>query len=280
MEFTSMNGLVKSVARVLDVLELLSSRPEPIRLNELVARLGIPKSSAHALVATLVARGYLSKDSGDRYAIVESFRLGFGWVGGFEGFLTSVSTPIVERIRDELNETVFVCVRTEQQNARLITKAVSRQPIRYDASDQDALPGYGTVMGRVLLAWQTPDKVDAYFARTELLPFNDKTSTTEAQIRAALAKIRQDGYGTIVDEYFSGGAGIAAPIRNAAGDVVAVLDIATVTARYELRRAEMLAAVLDGAARISARLGYRHEHRADTATGPTPNTEMTIQGDA
>jgi DNA-binding IclR family transcriptional regulator len=275
-----MNGLIKSAARVLDVLELLSSRPEPIRLNELVARLGIPKSSAHALVTTLVARGYLSKDSGDRYAIVESVRLGFGWVGGLEGFLTSVSTPIVERIRDELNETVFVCVRTEQQNARLIAKAVSRQPIRLDASEQGDLPGYGTVMGRVLLAWQTPDKVDAYFARTELLPFNDKTPTTEAQIRAALAKIRQDGYGTIVDEYFSGGAGIAAPIRNAAGDVVAVLDIATVTARYELRRAEMLAAVLDGAARISARLVYSQEPRADTATRPTPNTEMTIQGDA
>ncbi len=275
-----MNGLVKSAARVLDVLELLSSRPEPIRLNELVARLGIPKSSAHALVTTLVARGYLSKDSGDRYAIVESFRQGFGWVGGFEGFLTSVSTPIVERIRDELNETVFICVRTEQQNARLIAKAVSRQPIRYDASDQGSLPGYGTVMGRVLLAWQSPDKVDAYFARTELRPFNDKTPTTEAQIRAAIAKIRQDGYGTIVDEYSTGGAGIAAPIRNASGDVVAVLDIATVTARYDLRRAEMLAAVLNGAARISARLGYRHDAHADTETIPTPNTEITIRGDA
>jgi DNA-binding IclR family transcriptional regulator len=275
-----MNGLVKSATRVLDVLELLSSSPEPIRLSELVGRLGIPKSSAHALVTTLVARGYLSKDSADRYAIIESFRQGFGWVGGLEGFLTSVSTPIVERIRDELNETVFVCVRTEQQNARLIAKAVSRQPIRYDASDQGSLPGYGTVMGRVLLAWQSPDKVDAYFARTELLPFNDKTPTTEAQVRAAIEKIRQDGYGTIVDEYSTGGAGIAAPIRNAAGDVIAVLDIATVTARYDLRRAEMLAAVLNGAARISARLGYRHDAHPDTETRPTPNTEITIQGDA
>jgi len=275
-----MNGMVKSAARVLDVLELLSGSPEPIRLNELVARLGIPKSSAHALVTTLMARGYLSKDSGDRYAIVESFRQGFGWVGGFESFLTSVSTPIVERIRDELDETVFVCVRTEQQNARLITKAVSRQPIRYDASDQGALPGYGTVMGRVLLAWQTADKVDSYFARTELLPFNDKTLTNEAQIRAELANIRQDGYGTIVDEYFSGGAGIAAPIRNAAGDVVAVLDIATVTARYDLRRAEMLAAVLDGAARISARLGYRQEPCEDTVSRPIRSTKMTIKGEA
>lgn len=277
-----MNALVKSAARVLDLLELLSSRAEPMRLNELVAFMGIPKSSAHGLVSTLVARGYIAKDSADRYTVVESFRQGFGWVGGFEGLLTSVSAPIVEEIRNQLDETVFVCVRTEQQNARLITKAVSRQPIRYDASEQSSLPGYGTVMGRVLLAWQSSDKVDDYFARTELKPFNDKTPTTEAEIRAALQKIRTNGYGTIVDEYANGGAGIAAPIRNAAGEVVAVLDIATVTARFELRHDEMLKAVLDGAERISLRLGYRQAMGtpADGLAGPGENPRTTPQGDA
>nr|WP_325252554.1 IclR family transcriptional regulator [Amylibacter sp.] len=252
-----MNTIVKSAARVLDVLELLSSRTEPMRLNEIVSIMGIPKSSAYGLITTLVVRGYVSKDSADRYTLIENFRQGFGWVGGFEGFLTSVSAPIVEKIRDKLDETVFVCVRTEQQNARLIAKAVSRQPIRYDASEQSSLPGYGTVMGRVLLAWQSPEKVDAYFARTELKAFNEKTPTSESEIRAALDKIRADGYGTIVDEYATGGAGIAAPIRNGAGEVVAVLDIATVTARYQLRKDDMLAAVLEGAERISQRLGYR-----------------------
>lgn len=267
-----MNNQVKSAARVLDVLEFLSGRTEPVRLNELVTALRIPKSSAHGLLSTLVARGYVAKDSADRYAIVESFRQGFGWVGGFEGFLTSMAAPIVEEIRDRLDETVFVCVRTEQQNARLLTKAVSRQPIRYDASDQTSLPGYGTVMGRVLLAYQPDAVVDAYFARTELRPFNELTPTTESAVRAALEKIRADGYGTIVDEYATGGAGIAAPIRNAEGKVVAVIDVATVTARYEHRRDEMLAAVLEGAARISARLGYR--------PGPDDSKTTTPQGDA
>lgn len=267
-----MNNQVRSAARVLDVLELLSSRTEPMRLNQMVATLGIPKSSAFGLLATLVARGYVAKDSADRYAIVESFRQGFGWVGGFEGYLTSIATPIVEEMRDRLNETVFVCVRTEQQNARLLAKAVSRQPIRYDASDQSSLPGYGTVMGRVLLAFQPANVVDAYFARTELRAFNDRTPTDEATIRAALEKIRIDGYGTIVDEYATGGAGIAAPIRNAEGRVVAVIDMATVTARYEQRRDEMLAAVLDGATRISARLGYRPD--------PKDIQTPTLKGDA
>lgn len=260
-----MNATVKSAARVLDVLELLSSRTEPMRLNEIVTIMGIPKSSAYGLITTLVVRGYVSKDSADRYTLIENFRQGFGWVGGVEGFLTSVSAPIVEEIRDRLDETVFVCVRTEQQNARLIAKAVSRQPIRYDASEQSSLPGYGTVMGRVLLAWQSAEKVDAYFAKTALKAFNDKTPTSESEIRAALDKIRADGYGTIVDEYATGGAGIAAPIRNGTGDVVAVLDIATVTPRYQLRKDDMLAAVLEGAERISLRLGYRPSDDPQTA---------------
>ncbi|MCA0919077.1 IclR family transcriptional regulator [Pseudooceanicola nanhaiensis] len=267
-----MNNQVKSAARVLDVLELLSRQPEPMRLNELVARLGFPKSSAYGLLSTLVARGYVKKDSADRYAIVETFRQGFGWVGGLEGFLTSVAAPVVEEMRDLLDETVFVCVRTPEQNARLVTKAVSRQPIRYDASDQSSLPGYGTVMGRVLLAFQPDEVIDDYFARTELRAFNERTPTDEAAIRAALARIRADGFGTIVDEYATGGAGIAAPIRNADGAVVAVIDVATVTARYEQRRDEMLAAVLEGAARISARLGYRPD--------PDTNQTQTPQGDA
>ncbi len=277
-----MNSQVKSAARVLDLLELLSSRTEPMRLNELVATMGIPKSSAYGLISTLVARGYVTKDSADRYTLIESFRQGFGWVGGFEGLLTSVSLPIIEKIRDHLNETVFVCVRTEQQNARLVTKAVSRQPIRYDATEQSSLPGYGTVMGRVLLAWQPAEKIDAYFACTELKPFNDKTPTTEAEIRAALEKIRADGYGTIVDQYATGGAGIAAPIHNAAGEVVAVIDIATVTSRFEQRHDEMLAAVLEGAEKISQRLGYRKPagNQPDSLSGPHHNADTYTTGDA
>lgn len=267
-----MNKQVKSAARVLDVLELLSRRTVPVRLNELVTTLGIPKSSAYGLLATLVARGYVAKDSGDRYAIVESFRQGFGWVGGLEGFLTSIAAPIVEEIRDQLDETVFVCVRTENQDARLLVKAVSRQPIRYDASDQTLLPGYGTVMGRVLLAHQPDEVIDAYFSKTELHPFNEKSMIDEAAIRAELQKIRTDGYGTIVDEFATGGAGIAAPVRNSEGRVVAVVDVATVTARYEQRRDEMLAAVLEGAFRISARLGYR--------PGLETTQKLTPQGDA
>lgn len=251
-----MNDQVKSAARVLDLLELLSSQSDPMRLGEIAATLAIPKSSVHGLLATLLARGYVERDSADRYAVVENFRRGFGWVGGHEAMLRAVAAPIVEDVRDQVDETVFLAVPTPQHDARLIYKAVSTQAVRYDAANTVS-PGYATVMGRVLLAHKPPEVIDRYLAETDLKPIGDHTITDPDEIRALLAAIRRDGFGTIVDEYALGGAGIGVPVRRAGGEVIAVLDIATVTPRYQRRRAEMLRAAQDGAARISARMGYR-----------------------
>ncbi|WEX09150.1 IclR family transcriptional regulator [Chelativorans sp. AA-79] len=246
---------VKSAERVLDLLELLSMNQRPMRFNEIAVSLGYPKSSLHGLLATLVNRSYVVRDDGDRYALVDSFRDGFNWIGGFEAVLRRHAIPIMTAARDASGETVFLSIRDANHDARLVHKVVSRQPIRYD-SGNEALPGYASVMGRVLLAYASPEEVDAYFERTELRRFTDKTLTEESAIRLVLEDIRQRGYGIIEEEYTIGGCGIAAPVRDRAGRVVAVLDIATVTQRYELRKSEMLACVLAAATELSAKLGY------------------------
>lgn len=259
MVFAYMNSNVKSAVRVLDILETLSTRQSPARLGQLSADLSIPKSSLHGLLITLVNRGYVQRDDADRYRIAESFREGFGWVGGFESHLRAIAMPIVTATRDATGETVFVCVQRPDLDARLVCKAVSEQPIRYDAQEQSRLPGYATVMGRVLLAHTDPDEVDAYFARTKLLPATSKSMTGEAAIRAELEQIRVRGFGAIEEEYAEGGCGIAAPVRNAEGRVVAAVDIATVAQRYADRREEMCRAALGAAAEISRRLGWKVE---------------------
>lgn len=250
---------VKSAARVLDLLEFLSMQNEPTRFSTIVKALGYPKSSSHSLLNTLVSRGYISRDSADRYELIAAFRDGFSWVGGFETLLRRHAMPIMTAARDRTGETLFLCVRGENHDARHLCKVVSTQPIRYDNGEVLAVPAYASVMGRVLLAHAPSDEVDAYFARTHLLPFTPKTLTDEAAIRAVLADIRQRGYGTIEEEFAIGGCGIAAPVRDQSGTVVAVLDIATVTQRFDLRKDEMRECVLEAAAELSARLGYEND---------------------
>lgn len=247
---------VKSAERVLDLLELLSLRGEPMRLNDIARALGYPKSSTHGLLSTLVDRGYVDRDGSERYRLVEEIREGFNWVGGFEAILRRHALPIMEAARARTGETVFLSVRGENQDARQLAKLVSHQHIRYDSPGTSTVPAYASVMGRVLLAHADPAEIDAYLAATELKPFTAKTVVTEDGIRAILADIRARGYGTIVEEFVIGGCGVCAPVRDRAGKVVAVLNIATVTQRYDLQKDEMRDCVVASAAELSARLGH------------------------
>lgn len=247
---------VKSADRVLDMLELLSMSEAPMRFSEIALAMDVPKSSAHGLLNTLLKRGYVERDSSDRYALVGAFRDGFSWIGGFEALLRRQAMPIMTEARDQCGETLFLCVANENHDVRQICKVVSTHPIRYDSDSGRVAPAYASVMGRVLLAFAPAEDVDAYFRSAELAPLTDKTLTDEADIRAVLARIRERGYGTIEEEYAIGGCGVAAPVRDRSGAVVAVLDIATVSQRYALRQEEMRETVLRSAALLSAKLGY------------------------
>lgn len=250
---------VKSAARVLELLEFLSMQPGPTRFVTIVKELGYPKSSTHALLNTLVERGYVMRDRGDQYEMVAAFRDGFNWVGGFETLLKRHAMPIMTAARDSSGETLILSMRSKNHDAKHVCKVVSTHPIRYDTGTRDTVPAYASVMGRVLLAYADPVEIDGYFARTELLPFTPLTLTDEGAIRAVLDEIREKGYGTIEEEYAIGGCGIAAPVRDRNGTVIAVLDIATVSQRYALRKDEMLSCVLSSAAELSARLGYQSD---------------------
>ena len=79
---------VKSALRVFEVLELFRAEQRPLRLKEVVARLGHPASSMTGLLKTMLAAGYLEHDQATR-AYFPTVRLAHlvGWVPGaaFEG---------------------------------------------------------------------------------------------------------------------------------------------------------------------------------------------------
>ena len=63
------SDLVHSLLRGLDILKLISSRPEGMRLNEITQDTGLKKSTVHNLLRTLAAREFLVKDSLNRFSL-------------------------------------------------------------------------------------------------------------------------------------------------------------------------------------------------------------------
>ena len=252
-----MNNEVKSASRVLDILELLSRNAEPMALKDLVSVLALPKSSTHALLRTLQSRGYVQRDSGDRYVLNEFLRQLSGWIGGPEAHLAAVARPVMEKLRDELDETVFLGVRAGRGDVKVIAKAVSRAQIRYDSDDPGLRPAYCTGMGRILLAFWDKKSTETYLTRTHLRAYTPRTVTDPRRLRAILAKAAADGYAVLEEEYVLGGSATAAPVLRGDGTVVAALNVGTVSARYPAAKSRIIGGVVRAAATISQRLGYR-----------------------
>jgi IclR family pca regulon transcriptional regulator len=123
-------------------------------------------------------------------------------------------------------------------------------------------PAHATSMGRVLLAGLSPEDLDTYLDRADLTALTGRTVTTVADLRAELDTIRRDGFCIVDQELEEGLRSLAAPIRDAAGTVVAAVNISTHAARYTLDtvRAELVPAVVATASAISADLSSTQTH--------------------
>lgn len=254
--FTYMNSEIKSAGRILDLLEYMASRREAVPLAQIVRDLSFPKSSAHGLVQTLAARGHVVQDDAGRYMLVEASRHGFPF-RRHEEPLVVVAKPFMEKLRDESGETILLATMNAHCDVRRLAKCVSRHRVRYDVNLDAAIAAYCTATGRVLLAFTPKEELEHYLSRVQLLSYTRYTVTDIQRIREMLVKVRRDGYALNDQEFVTGSTGIAAPIFDGSGEVVAALNLGVPTVRYNERREGFLLMVRSAADDISRALGYR-----------------------
>ncbi|MGE0798443.1 MAG: IclR family transcriptional regulator [Lautropia sp.] len=238
---------VKSAARVLDLLELVSTLREGIGVNALARRLAMPNSSASALVATLEGRGYL-KLAADGYRLAEAYREG-GWIGGTQALLLRAAQPAMQRLTAATGESSFLGVLTRGNEVRYLHKAVSQNPLRYDVDLSLIRPAYSISCGIVMLAGMSDEACNAYLGSCELVAVTPRTIADPDALRRMIRRARKLGYARMADSHVMGTSGVAAPIRR--GDrVVAGLAVIAPTHRFELQPDAIVAATVAAAAEI------------------------------
>ena len=251
-----MNNSVKSAERVLDILELMALNDESLTLSETSRHLGLPKSSALMLLRTLEARGYLGREAGGGYRLNPVFHESrIGWIGGTVSLLSRISRPVMADLRDRLRETTVLGVPDADHETRILLHLASPQAVRYDLGETTTLPTYCSALGQAMLAHSPGEIVDDYLSRTRLTAHTEATLTSRKAFRRRLGEIRRQGYSVNLDERVSGASGAAVPTFCPGGQVVAALNISTVTFRFLQSRETIIAALRTSAARITGLLG-------------------------
>jgi DNA-binding IclR family transcriptional regulator len=248
-------ALVQSVDRALSILELLA-RDGEAGVTDIAAGLGVHKSTAFRLLATLESHRLVEQD-GDR----GRYRLGVGnlrLAGATTARLDLVSEarPVCRQLAADTGETVNITVRSETSALYLDQVAGSSAVQSHNWVGQH-IPLHATSNGKVLLSGLDDAGLEA--ALGTLATYTPHTITGRAEFRDELAKVREQGYAVAVDELEIGLTAVAAPIRNAHGDVVASMSVSGPSFRLPEERLEgVLRLVIEAAQEVSHRLGWGH----------------------
>jgi IclR family KDG regulon transcriptional repressor len=264
MQHKEQSSGVKSALRVLDIFELLAQHPDGLNLSEISAALGIPKSSAHGLLMTLIHRDYLRPGRRERtYRLgVRLFELGASYMAGVD--LVTEGQEIVRETSRACDETVHLAV-LEGAEVLYIAKEEGTNTIRMVSAVGRRFPAHGTGVGKMMLSALPAEELDRLYPPDKpLTPITSRTITDPTAFRAELAEIRQRGYATDFEESTPGLCCIAAPIFNAEGATIAAMSVSVPTVRFTAERQLALRQlVLQSAERLSRLLGYRpkaHQH--------------------
>jgi len=247
-------GSVQVLNKAAALLGVLSERGE-LGAAELAAVTQEPRSSVYRLLASLNDLG-LAEPGGQRGTFklgLGLFRLGSAVAAQFD--VRQAALPAMEDLRRETAETVFLCVRRGHEGVcieRLDGEHVQSLALRLGG----ALPLHVGAAPLALLAYEPPEFVDDYIARSDLEPMVPRAARTKAGLLAELKRIRARGY-TISDEDVTPGiAAIGAPVLGLDGTVQGGISISSTKPLILGDPDTMIPKLVETARRASRALGY------------------------
>ncbi|MFG6532098.1 MULTISPECIES: IclR family transcriptional regulator [unclassified Sulfitobacter] len=247
----------RSINRLLGIFERIAEVTEVgMTLADLSVALDAPKSSLLIMLRPLVDQDYLIHES-------NTYRLGprmFQFASAIlaNSRFSSLVRHHMTLLRDWTDETVIYAT-LDLDSRRIVYEDVveGSSPIRYVVNAGANRPAYPTASGRVLIGHAPTEWQNRYFADLQADKLTSRTITDIAGIQAAVKECRQRGVCFTNGEAIDGAAGVSAPVRDRAGEVIGVLVLGAPRERGVERRELYERKTVDAADRLSVAIGYR-----------------------
>ncbi len=246
---TEVTEFVQSLDRGLAVIRSFDADNSEQTLSDVARATGLTRASARRFLHTLVELGYVRTD-GRLFALrPKILELGYAFLSSLS--LPEVALPHLESLVELVHESSSVSV-LDGDEVVYVARVPTRRIMRIAISVGTRFPAYATSMGRVLLAGQTDDWLDGYFASAALVNITSRTVADVKKLRTELNRVRRDGYALVDQELEEGLRSLAAPIRDRDGRVAAAINVSTHSSRgsVDQLRQTMLAPLLATAAAI------------------------------
>jgi DNA-binding IclR family transcriptional regulator len=248
--------VLQTVNRAGQVLDLFSATRPEWGATAVAHELDIAKSQAHELLVSLADIGLLQRGGPGRYTL--------GWrIVALNSLLVDTSdvrheaARVIRALTAHSGETVHLAVWGPGR-AICIAAFEGRHPLAVAPCPiGDELPAHCTSVGKLLLACRPWQAVHDALRRDGLPRMTRRTIVTLEELGDELAAVRHQGYAHELEEHVANACGVAAPVRDSMGDVVAAVGMSVPSDRWREGGVTYTRAVVAAAARASELVRHR-----------------------
>lgn len=249
----------KTLVKGLTLLELLARSPGAKGITEIARELKLTKSNVHRLLATFQAHDYVRKLPHNSAYELTSKLWEIGALVRSRLDITKVSREAMVKLESETGESVHLSIM-EGRDVVYVDKLEGSHPIKAYTAIGGRAPVWCVATGKALLAYAPTAIVED--VANHLVRFTERTTVDRVDLLEDLRTVRKLGYAVNQGEWREGVAGIAAPVRDSSGNVIAAIGISGPATRFRQKDIRSRApVVIEAAAAISVALGYRLSHQ-------------------
>jgi DNA-binding IclR family transcriptional regulator len=231
-----------SIERAFDLLYALDGE-RPMGVTEVARSAGLPKSTAHRLLAILERRGFVTRTD-QKYTLgLALFELGSSVRIWPSADLRETSQAVLHELWQVTRETVHLAVLVDGE-VMYLEKLYGESGLSVPSRVGTRLPAHCTGLGKALLAYSSTTAIRGVLARG-LEPHTGHTLVRTRLFLEDLRRIRGCGIAFDREEMKVGLACVAAPVLDPAGKAVAAISISGRPARVERHAHALRNAALD-----------------------------------
>ena len=245
-----------TLERTIEILDCFSVEHPELGVREMARLLGMSHSTTGRLLSSLKDMGVLSQNP-----TTKMYSLGgkvLAWAGSYNATLDvrTRALPYLEELQEETQETISLYV-LEGDVRVCVERLESTHNIRMVARIGRRLPLYAGSAGKVFLAFLPEKEKDEILSRTAFDPLTPMTITDVDKLNKEIEKTRKQGYAVSHGEWILEASGVACPIFDRTGCVIAALTISGPAQRFTKENVTRFIPIVKRvASEISQDMGY------------------------
>lgn len=231
-------------------------------LTELANEADTNKTTALRVLRTLEREGFVTYDDTAKKFSLGAYLFVLGNRAAERSGVLSVALPALP---DAARDTGYTCVLVQREDSGHLTFLAGEEPdnpVRVSVMTGRRFRITAGSHGKVFLAHMAAEDAEDVVRRVGL-PRHAAALTSTEEYLAGLLAVRREGYAVSVEEHVPGIFGIAAPVYDAAGEVLLTLSAIGVAAALDDAETRRVGTILARrAAAVSRALGWRPEEAA------------------